>query len=379
MEGNEIVCFRCLEEIDEGEECCECDCCLKKIHKQCMTLSSSEMRVIPLQKRLLMFVCDSCKKLFTKLPYMIRMLETLKKDFEMFKINIETSKNSEIKDLRQTIKEITTKNLETPLVTTYASAMNGHNNKPVSNIPNLIIKPKKKQDSKKTKEELCNNIKPAQLKIGIKNTRETKNGNVVISCQTKQEIEKLKTEAERTLGREYDVHITKLRNPRIKIIGYRGDATEEEIEKDIREQNLFMTERDELKVTYIKKHKHNNYKTIFAECSPGLFHKVTNIKKVCIQWERYRVYEDISILRCFKCQEFYHKTSECNNKVVCEYCMGEHDIRECPKTTKKCKNCVTANLKFNTNHNSDHKTSCPECPSYGYLIEVLRSKIDYGQ
>lgn len=200
----------------------------------------------------------------------------------------------------------------------------------------------------------------------------------MVKCQNREETEKLQKEAEKVLDANYEVHITKLRKPRIKIINCDTDMSEKQIEEDIRDQNQFIKENDKLIVTYIKKHKNSEFKTVYAECSPELFQKFMYEKKVYLQWERYRVYEDISIPRCFKCQEYYHKNNECNKKTVCEHCMGEHNIAECPKTTKKCVNCVVANQKFKTNHDVSHKASDLECPTYKYLIEVMRSKIDYG-
>lgn len=103
-----------------------------------------------------------------------------------------------------------------------------------------------------------------------------------------------------------------------------------------------------------------------------------SIKKVCIQWERYPIYEDIGIQRCFNCQEYYHKNNTCHNKTVCEYCSGDHNIKECNKRHKKCLNCENANKKFNLDYDINHGASDKDCPSYKYLIQVLRNKIDYG-
>lgn len=102
-------------------------------------------------------------------------------------------------------------------------------------------------------------------------------------------------------------------------------------------------------------------------------------KKVFLGWERCQLFEDISIPRCFKCQAYYHKSNECGQETNCELCAENHDVRECPKTTKRCINCVNANRQFNTKYDESHEANNPECPTYCYYIEVLRSKIDYGQ
>lgn len=395
MDGDEVVkCYECLGEIKD-EECYECDCCQGRVHRQCVTLSSSELRVIPLQKRMMLFVCEKCKKLMTKIPYMVRMLETISEEFADLRAAMERSKKSEMETLQRTINDVISKNVElanriitleaaqssTPRTDflSYADITSGQGSKQRKNVPSLIIKPKVQQNSDETREDLCKNIKPAGLKIGVKNLRVTKNGGVVVKCQTKEDVEKLRREAEKTLDGKYEVHVSRLRKPRIKIIGGEMAMSERQIEEGLREQNDFIAENDEIKVTYIRKHRNNKTTTIYAECNPELFHKFIRSKRVFLQWERYPVYEDINIPRCFKCQDFYHRSDGCNRRAVCEYCMGEHNIRECPKSEKKCANCVAANQRYRTNYDIHHEANNQECPSYKYLIDVLRSKIDYGQ
>lgn len=112
MVGNEIIkCFECSNEIVE-EDCYECDCCQEKVHEQCITLSSSEKRVIPLQKRMMLFVCEKCRKLMTKMSYVVRMLETITEEFTRFRATLEQSRKSEMETLQQTIDGVMSKNME---------------------------------------------------------------------------------------------------------------------------------------------------------------------------------------------------------------------------------------------------------------------------
>ena len=81
------------------------------------------------------------------------------------------------------------------------------------------------------------------MKLGVKNTRATKNGSFIIKCDSKKDMEILKHEVESTL-RNYEVQITKMNQPRFKIVGYEGALNREEIEGCIREQNKFISEND---------------------------------------------------------------------------------------------------------------------------------------
>ncbi|CAG9760317.1 unnamed protein product [Ceutorhynchus assimilis] len=194
------------------------------------------------------------------------------------------------------------------------------------NIPNLIIRPKRQQNVDKTKRDLQKYIKPAELKICVTGTRSTKNGNLLIKCSNKKDIETLKKEAESKL-QDYEVQITKMRKPRFKIVNYtinnEDDLNKDYVESHIREQNHFINTDDELDVTFLKKNKKNDTYTILGECSPTLFHKFMSIKRIFIGWERYPIYEDITIQRCFKCQEFFHKNDECTKRIRCSNIADE--------------------------------------------------------
>lgn len=260
---------------------------------------------------------------------------------------------------------------------TYAGVASRQTAKNRPNIPNLIIRPKQVQDVARTREEIAKKISPSELNIGIKSMRTTGNGSVVIKCPTKREIENLKKAAEGKLQGKYEIVTTTMMRPKIKIPGYEGNESAQQIEETIRSQNEWIKDTDEIKVTYVKE-KRNMQATIFAECSGATFQKCMEFKKIHIGWQRCPVYEDLSVTRCFNCQEFYHKNNKCNKNKICEYCAGNHDIGKCEKAVKRCNNCVGANKRYGLSYCVSHATSDPNCPSYNYHLEILKSKIEYN-
>lgn len=89
MDGNELdqnTCIKCKQTCDE--DFYKCDSCLKKIHKECSNLSSSEARCMPLQKRVLLFICEECRKFIARMPYIVKLIEDMKKDIEALKKRI---------------------------------------------------------------------------------------------------------------------------------------------------------------------------------------------------------------------------------------------------------------------------------------------------
>lgn len=247
----------------------------------------------------------------------------------------------------------------------------------INNVPDLIIKSKTPQEIKKIKEEITKNIKPAELKIGVKNIIPAKNGSIIIKCQSKTDVEILQNEAKKKLDSKYNIEITKMRNPRIKIFGYEGELSRKEIEECIKYQNQFIDKEEFLNITYVKKTKYKG-SVIFGECSPKVFHTLMKEKKLFIEWQRYTIYEDLEIPRCFKCQQYFHKTKDCKNKLVCAYCAEEHETKDCPKSSKKCNNCAIANERFKLQHDICHETSNRNCPSYIHFLQTQKSKINYG-
>lgn len=363
MEGNENQCTTCREIINEADnQFYKCDSCLRKIHKDCVNLTASEVKCMPLQKRMLLLICTDCRKLLVRLPYIVKLLDGIKEDIRELK---ERKMSNEVGQSSRTYAETLDNN---------SSSVD----KKVRSTPSLVIKPKNGQNVKTTRQEICRSINPTELKIGIKSVKTTKQGNVVVKCATKREIDILKETAKNTLDGSYEVEVPKMRFPKIKIAGFTGVKEAKELEGCIRSQNSWIDAGDKLEITYLKQKRDKGESTIFAECSPILFNKMMKHKKVFIDWERCAVYENLSVTRCFRCQAFYHKSSTCTREKVCGNCAGNHVTAECKSQVKKCQNCSTANSVYKTGYNDNHAVNDPICPSYKYHIEVLRSRIDYG-
>lgn len=136
-------------------------------------------------------------------------------------------------------------------------------------------------------------------------------------------------------------------------------------------------QEDDVKVTFVR--TTNQSKTIYAERSPMFFQKLMKSGKACIGWERFPVYEDISIPRCFNCQGFYHKSNQCKNRAVCLKCSGNHQSKDCQNNILKCINCEEANIKLRKTYDTTHQANDQECPSIQHHMKLLKAKINYGQ
>lgn len=362
MEGNEGLCTECNEEVGD-DQFFTCDSCFRKIHKDCIYLSTSESRCMPLQKRMLMLICGECKKMLARLPFIVKVLDEIRGDIRVLK------ERSFVPEMVVPAKS-------------YAGALqmdaDKKSNDKARNTPTLIIEPKGAQDPKQTQVELYESIRPTELKVGIKSFRSTKQGGVVIKCGSKRELEIIKEAAVKSLEGRYEMKVPELKYPRVKICGYTGKKTAAELENCIRNQNEWVGEEDKLEITYIRRGKVANAATIFAKCSPALFGKMMHFKRAYIDWERCVIYEDLTVTRCFNCQGFNHKKTSCKGKIACRNCAGGHDVSACQSENKRCQNCQSANRLYKTKYEISHAADDPSCPSYRYHVEVLKSKFDYG-
>lgn len=352
---------------DIKNPCYSCDLCRNLICLECSDLGPSEIKCLPLQRRTLKFHCKKCRKyelvdvLRSTIEDKERIIQEQKEIINLLKGKIQDYENKESK------AQVVTYKSYADITKTYFSE------EKKINYPEITIKPKQTQSSKRTREDIEKNIKPTELKVGIKKLKTAKNGTVVVACQSKEENETFKNALEQKLKNSYVVEFSKMRKPKIKITNISRNYNKEELEESIIQQNII---NGTVTVTYIKKNR-NGQLTAFCECSPRAYRDIINLKKINIGWERFPVYEDIGVPRCFKCQGFFHKMNTCQNKLVCPICSGEHEEKQCSKKDICCINCLQANEKFKTTHATEHHSHSQECPTLKYHLNQVKNKTDY--
>lgn len=220
----EMVCSKCNKTYQPSKEvrypCTPCDSCRNLICNNCSGCSASEIKCLPLRTRILKFICSKCRNYD-----LINCLQNKIKD----KDQIISDKNEIIKMLQDRLKQLE-ENCNAPtLQLSYAEAAktNGGDNERRANYPNIVIKPKVIQSSNKTKLDLSRNINPTELKVAVKQLRETRQGSVIIACQTKKDIQTLEKAVKEKLNDNYEVQLTKMRKPRIKITNFTQNMSAE--------------------------------------------------------------------------------------------------------------------------------------------------------
>lgn len=128
--------------------------------------------------------------------------QELKKEIKSMIREIVKSELGEIKQELQTMKEEVQGRVgnvgNEPK--SYAGAVVGRKRESV-----MIVKPKKQQESEMTKKLVKENINITDMAVGITKLRKGNNGTVILGCESKSEMEKLKVTVQNKLGKEYNI------------------------------------------------------------------------------------------------------------------------------------------------------------------------------
>lgn len=283
------------------------------------------------------------------------------------------SKMSEVKDaLKQNEKEVL---LEIQKVNkpvgrkTYVDIVKARQNDPA-----LLVVPKNKgQNSEETKRVIKEKVDPVQNPVN--SIRRIMNGGIALECGRLEDKEKLKKNVSEQMGTDYDVHLTELKKPKIKIIGMYDEWDDETLIKKLKEQNDFITNSD-IKVVHKFKGMRGS-QNVILEVGDESFIKILEAGKVRIHFENCKVVEDINVYRCFKCCGFNHKAKDCSSMVICKYCAENHDSRICTSEYPVCINCKKAAENSQVQLDVYHTAYDHSCVIYKRKMEMAKQRIDY--
>lgn len=252
-----------------------------------------------------------------------------------------------------------------------------------SNVSSVAIYPTDKmKSSEETKTLVQKLIRPDQMKLHVRGLRKTKNGGVIISTDTKGDIEKLKNSAQLT-NSGLTVDEPQKRRPRIVVIGVPVSMQETEVFNCLFQQNLADQLQGATLETFLTSIKlsHKSGRKDAETCNyvievPAHIRKALITKeRVFVNWSSCPVRDFTLVTRCFKCQQYGHAAKTCRNEAcTCGHC-GElgHAMKECSKKAEppKCATC----LHFKKP--SNHKTGDPDCPAKTTAEKRYINSIDY--
>lgn len=334
-------------------------------------------------------LCETVEDMLNKLEDVGLALDGLKTEVKTLITEIFTNFK---KDLLTEVREIIKKEIKGSSVGKPEGKINddkrvGNNNTYADKVMKsrneiVIIEPRKQQDSEETFQEVKNKVKVGKLGVGVESVRKIQSGKVVIGCGQKKDVEILAGELKKTMSEEYNIKVTDKKLPKVKIIDIDEDIfdipEEQEIIDMIKEQND-IAQRENIKMSIKKRIKGNKKDGILIiEVDPATHKVLLEKNKIKLGWNRCRIFDCVSVLRCFKCCGYNHFAKDCKREIKCRRCAGNHIEKECKSDKKKCANCFRMLEEFKMNDiKTDHFASDTSCEYYKRIIKKAEKNINY--
>ena len=366
----DVHCKKCDIDVVDGEKSIFCEgLCRSWYHIDCVGINKKQYGQINVVEKLVTWMCASCKK-------QMKNLWKEKRDYHKILQKLES--------LEQQVCNSNT----APIITSYANVVAKNSNQMdknkglefISHEKTLILKPKNVQTKVSSTKILKEKIDPTTVGAPVKFFKATEKGNIVIKSDNAQNLEKLMSHAKKNLEKDFDIEMKSQHYPRLKLTGLLKKYDDgDSLLNDLKLLNRQMiNDDDRMKVVYARQAKRSKKWVVHVETNGKTFKKLVNTK-LDMGWSYCHIYEDLMVLRCYKCSMFGHKSADCKSNVkVCSYCEGPHSRSECDSQEKRCTNCHYVNRKYNPDHRFDHDSENEqECPTLAKKCRMARERINF--
>lgn len=249
----------------------------------------------------------------------------------------------------------------------------------------VCFKPIKSQDVEVTRKDIKTNFDPVKMKVkSVRFVNET--AEAFVRCQSVDSADALLKSALKSIGKKYEIYIKRPNRPKLRIVGFEAEDAEHEetFIRNLKTQNG-LPENADITIKKLTKNDRWKFKPMVAiiEADAGSFEHLIKRGKVIIGWERCKIFEEVGVLRCFKCQAFGHKFDQCQGVLCCPRCAECHEFKDCESDYEKCGNCD----RFNITNKCDEDSQLDVCHcAWSYECEVYKLKqsnakrnIDYSK
>lgn len=323
---------------------------------------SGEINVI---KKLLI----SCE---TNIKLLVRENSVLKTELSVVKEVLMTMKTDREKSTSVPVSAVPVSavSLSTNNESTFASV--------VKNSRAVLIKPKSPKTTLNTHKLLRENINPKDY--AVSKIKATKNGGIVIECQSSAERDKLVEAAIDKLGNNCDVSKPTTKCPRIRLVGLSEQPIATELLTSLKKQNTnILCDASTLNVAHTYAVKSKSQFGAILEVDVKTFRKILDEKKLYVGWDACMAYEDLNIRRCYKCWGFNHVAAKCSSdQHRCSKCSGNHHFKDCTSAEEKCAACIDAAHTLHLQIDTKHAATSLQCPTYLHRVEAARRTTDFA-
>lgn len=367
--------------------------CQKWFHYSCIGMGDSEFKVLHKSKNLV-YICDFCRrkcefvekinttKMKDSLVNLDQNVETLSKDLNeinMPKIVRDEINNfcGKINDMFNSFKNTLLLTLEDKIKELHTSS-NSSNDLPgeqkgrplyssvLSCSSNVVcIKPKNvNQSNVMTRSEMLHNINPVDASIHVSKIKNIREGGVVVSCSSNEEVGKFKHLADSKLSSNYEIKELNAVKPRIRIVGLTDKHDADVLITYLKKQNKHVfLENCSIDVIDVIPLKKNN-RVFQAKLSLDIdsYKRAIHESSLFVGYDCCSVYDAIELRMCYRCCGFAHIAKNCNRDRKCPKCSEDHGIGECGITDEKLFKCFNCISRGNTSFN--HAAWSSQCPVF---------------
>lgn len=214
-------------------------------------------------------------------------------------------------------------------------------------------------------------------------------GKMIAICENEEDQKKFADAATEKFNDICEVMIPDKKNRRIKALNVEiwakfEDLSKEEIEKHIKDENVFLDQAQICKVVNYKKawfkgKEIDNKIHIFMEVDANTYDVAMNHGKIKYLYQEPRIVDGFTLGRCYNCLSLNHKKEACPVKEMktCFNCGGDHIRKDCNQANPTCVNCMRANKEISTGKKLDinHSVTDFGCACYIRKLNYLSSKL----
>ncbi|XP_063617139.1 uncharacterized protein LOC134790238 [Cydia splendana] len=254
-----------------------------------------------------------------------------------------------------------------------------------NNLSSVAIYPKdQSKSSEETKNLVQKIINPEEMKLHVRALRKVKNGGVIISTDTKDDIEKLKLTFKNTsLNLTIDEPFK--RRPRVVIVGVPSALRDQEVYSCLYEQNIADKFPELTRENFLASIKlsHKSGKKDAESCNyvievPAYMRRaLISENRAFINWSSCPVRDFTTVTKCFKCHFYGHAAKTCKqSEPTCGHCSNlGHSDKDCLFKAEYPK-CASCSLFKKPN---GHITGDPDCPVRKMAERRYINSIDHGE
>lgn len=253
----------------------------------------------------------------------------------------------------------------------------------------VVIKPRNdKQSNATTKTDLLHCVDPVASNVNLSGVRHIRGGGVLVSCPSKESVEKLTKRVSDKLSDKYTVQEARSLHPRIRVVGLSENHSEDTFLKYLKVQNAkIFIEASEVKLVSFGAVRGRGklgdasdgggrmsvYQAVI-QLDSVTYGRAISAGRLFVGYDCCVVYDALDLVRCYNCSGFGHVSGNCKAKPACPRCSENHLVNDCTAQSLKCINCFSAS-KIIPDISCNHAAWDRECAVYKRKLKLLRDEV----